>query len=237
MHRSPRLFAQFARWHIWLGWLIGLPVLMWMVTGLVMVARPIDEVRGEHLRAAANQVDTSLPPGIALPPALDLTGREVERIEIVAPDGTPVLLATYRDGGVRRFDPVSGAALERLDAAAAERIALLGLADSRQPVTSRFFAASDVPFDFRRPMPVWQVTTQDGTHVYVGADTARVEAVRTRWWRVFDWMWGLHIMDLQTREDTSHPILIAFAALAALGSLIGCVLLFRRRRARVTTHG
>ena len=37
---------RYARWHIWLGWVVGLPVLMWTVTGLFMVARPIDEVRG-----------------------------------------------------------------------------------------------------------------------------------------------------------------------------------------------
>ena len=41
---------------------------------------------------------------------------------------------------------------------------------------------------------------------------------------------GLHIMDLQTREDTSHPILIIFAALSVFGALMGTVLLFRRRR-------
>ena len=40
-------------------------------------------------------------------------------------------------------------------------------------------------------------------------------------------------MDLEAREDTSHPILIAFAALSLIGSLVGCVLLFRRRKARI----
>ena len=34
-----RLMLRFARWHIWLGWVVALPVLMWLVTGLVMVAR------------------------------------------------------------------------------------------------------------------------------------------------------------------------------------------------------
>ena len=43
-------------------------------------------------------------------------------------------------------------------------------------------------------------------------------------------MWGLHIMDLQTREDTSHPILIGSAAIALLGSILGFVMLFTRRR-------
>ena len=97
------------------------------------------------------------------------------------------------------------------------------------------FAAEDVPFDFRRPLPVWQVALEDGTHVYVGTETGAIEAVRTRWWRLFDFVWGLHIMDLETREDTSHPILILFAALGVVGSLLGCILMFRRRKARVRT--
>jgi nitrate reductase gamma subunit len=36
-------------------------------------------------------------------------------------------------------------------------------------------------------------------------------------------------MDLQTREETSHPILIAFAALAGIGVMIGVILLPWRR--------
>jgi hypothetical protein len=39
-------------------------------------------------------------------------------------------------------------------------------------------------------------------------------------------------MDLSEREDTSHPVLILFAALSLVGALIGCVLMFRRRKAR-----
>ena len=40
-------------------------------------------------------------------------------------------------------------------------------------------------------------------------------------------------MDLQTREDTSHPVLIIFAALAVIGALLGTILMFRRRKARI----
>jgi hypothetical protein len=57
-----------------------------------------------------------------------------------------------------------------------------------------------------------------------------VLATRTRFWRAYDFMWGLHIMDLQTREETSHPVLIIFAALAGLGVVIGLILLPWRRR-------
>ena len=228
---------RLARWHIWLGWLTGLPLVMWTVTGLVMVARPIETVRGTHLRADTSQIDKSLPAQFALPAALDLSGRTIERIEIAAPDGVPLVWATQADGSVQRYDARTGRALPRLSMREAQGIAVAGTTipgvQAGSPPPARFFEADDVPFDFRRPMPVWQVAMPDGTHVYVGADTARIEAVRTRWWRVFDFVWGLHIMDLETREDTSHPILILFAALGAIGSIIGCVLLFRRRKARI----
>ena len=39
----------FAKWHIWLAWLTGIPILKWVVTGLIMVSKPIEEVRGTHL--------------------------------------------------------------------------------------------------------------------------------------------------------------------------------------------
>ena len=46
-------------------------------------------------------------------------------------------------------------------------------------------------------------------------------------------MWGLHIIDPAGREDTHNPFVIGFGVLATLGALLGCILLFRRRKARV----
>jgi uncharacterized iron-regulated membrane protein len=39
------------RWHVWLGWLVGVPLLLWTLSGLAMVVRPIEEVRGAELLA------------------------------------------------------------------------------------------------------------------------------------------------------------------------------------------
>ncbi len=40
------MMRRLAKWHIWLGWLVGVPLVMWTLTGLVMVSRPIETVRG-----------------------------------------------------------------------------------------------------------------------------------------------------------------------------------------------
>ena len=220
---------KFAKWHIWLGWLVGFPTLMWMVTGLYMAAKPIEEVRGNHLR-----VEQAVQPLVL--PGSALAGAEfpIRDMRAMMQDGRAVAILTGMDGSIRRIDMQSGTALPALSANDARRIVAEQIKGGEKVRTVTAFDADNVPFDFRRSMPVWQVALEDGAHIYVGRDTGQIEAVRTRWWRGFDFMWGLHIMDLRTREDTSHPILILFAILGVLGAMLGCILMFRRRKARVT---
>lgn len=222
------MMQRFAKWHIWLGWLVGVPIVMWMATGLFMAAKPIEQVRGEHLR-----VEQAIEPLIL--PGSALAGEEfpIREMRVVMHNGQAVAILTGMDGSVRRVDMQSGAALPALTANDARLLVAERIKGGDKVKSVRSFEANEVPFDFRRPIPVWQVALDGGTNVYVGRETGQIEAVRTRWWRGFDFMWGLHIMDLSEREDTSHPILILFAALGLLGSLLGSVLMFRRRKARV----
>jgi len=219
---------RFATWHIWLGWLVGIPILMWMVSGLFMAARPIEEVRGNHLRVATDPPALSLPPDMV--PEID---QPLKEMRAFMQDGRAVMMLIAIDGSITRFDLESRTPLPSVDEARARSIVAEQIVGGSNVSTVRLFEANAAPFDFRRSFPVWQVVLDEGTHVYVGRDTDQIEAVRTRWWRAFDFMWGLHIMDLRTREDTSHPILIIFAGLGVLASAFGCILMFRRRKARV----
>lgn len=220
---------RLAKWHIWLGWLVGVPIVMWTATGLFMVAKPIEEVRGEHLRLPVPEQALVLEDS-----ALATPEAQLREMRVVMQDGRAVALLTTLDGVTTRVDVASGQPYPALDAADARALAARRIVGGDKVESVTFFEADDVPFDFRRPMPVWQVALEDGTHVYVGRDTGQIEAVRTSWWRGFDFMWGLHIMDLSEREDTSHPILILFAALSLIGAIFGSILMFRRRKARVT---
>lgn len=220
---------KLAKWHIWLGWLVGVPIAMWLATGLFMVARPIEAVRGDQLRREVPAQQALTIPGSTLAAA----DTSLAEMHVTMQDGRAVAVLTGLDGSVRRVDFASGAPLPPLDAAAARALVTTRIIGGDQVERVTLFPADKVPFDFRRPLAVWQVALADGTNVYVGRDTGNIEAVRTRWWRAFDFAWGLHIMDLSEREDTSHPVLIIFAALSLTGALIGCVLMFRRRKARV----
>lgn len=217
------IMRTLARWHIWLGWLVGVPIAMWLATGLFMVSRPIEEVRGDHLRVKPAPI-----------PVL-VDGSRLSEMRIVSQGDRTVAILTSLDGEVRRIDYTTGAELPPLDAAAARELVAARIIGGDKVERVTFFPRDRTPFDFRRSVEVWQVALADGTNVYVGSDTGEIEAIRTRWWRAFDLAWGLHIMDLSEREDTSHPVLILFAALSLSGALIGCVLMFRRRKARPRT--
>lgn len=223
-----RPMQSLARWHIWLGWLVGVPIVLWLASGLFMTLKPLSEVRGEHLRISA-----------PAPAPLVLEGSDIanedaqlKELRVTMQEGRAVAILTTLDGITTRVDFATGEPLAPLTAADARALVAKTIVGGNAVESVTFFNADQVPFDFRRALPVWRVALNDGTHVYAGRDTGAIEAVRTRWWRWFDFAWGLHIMDLSQREDNSHPILIGFAGLSLIGAVMGCILMFRRRKAR-----
>jgi len=220
-----RIMRRLARWHVWLGWLIGVPIVIWTLSGLVMVARPIEEVRGEHLRAAPAAIE---PAGLVLP---RLTA-PVRAVELADQPRGIAWIVTEADGGRFRYSARDGGVIAPVTQAEARAIAERAFSGAAPLETLSYLPADLAPLDLRTPVASWQARFADGTNLYVEDATGQVLAIRTRWWRIFDFAWGLHIMDLQTREDTHHPVLIIFAVLASAGSLLGCTLLFRRRKVR-----
>jgi len=221
-----RIMPLFARLHIWLGWLIGVPILLWTVSGLVMVARPIEDVRGENLRAEAAPIATDQ---LVFPNRMGA----VREVTLVRQADGPAWIVTEADGGRYRYSASDGSLIPPVIASEAQRIALASYAGEAQLEAVTYFPADVAPIDLRSPVNSWQAHFSDGTNFYIDGSTGELLAVRTGWWRVYDFMWGLHIMDLETREDTSHPVLILFAGLSVAGALMGIVLLFRRRKARL----
>jgi hypothetical protein len=224
--------SKLRRWHIWLAWVAAIPVLLWVVSGLVMVARPIEEVRGEGLLAPAKPmriVGTPIPPRIA---GVPLTSLSLDQRA-----AGPRWVVKLPDGTTRLADPRTGMLLPALSAADAAREVQARYTGAAPVRSVKRTSSNDPPLDLRRPIAAWQVTMADGTRFYVDAASGQIVATRTRWWRFYDLMWGLHIMDLKTREDTHNPLVIGFALAALALSVLGAVILpmtIKRKRGRLT---
>lgn len=219
---------QLRRWHIWLGWIVGLPFLAWTVSGLVMVARPIEVVRGTDLLGPAPALPSGLVP---VPPAVG--ARPVASMALEQRPQGPRWIVRYQDGAARLADAATGRLLPPLAAAEAVRLVEARYAGKARVAAVDRTSADDPPLELRRKIETWRVTMDDDTRFYVNAATGEIVATRTAWWRVFDLMWGLHIMDLETREDTSNPLVIGFGIIALVTTLLALVMLpltIRRRR-------
>lgn len=212
--------SRLRRYHIWIGWAVALPVLFWVISGLVMVWKPIEEVRGTDLLRPPAPVRLAGPP---IPP--NIAGVPLESFELRQRAAGPRWVIKLPDGTTRLADPLTGLLLPPISAA-----------DARREVEARYAGGSavraisrtskdDPPLDLRRPVATWQVTMDDGAHFYVDAGSGEILATRTRWWRFYDLMWGLHIMDLETREDTHNPLIISLGVATLAMSMLGVILL------------
>jgi hypothetical protein len=212
--------SRLRRWHVWLGWLVGLPFLFWTTSGLVMVAKPIEEVRGEHLVSQPEPLNLA---GTLIVPRIE--GRAVKSLILEQRADGMRWKVTFADGESRLADPATGRLLPRLGAAEATRELMARYIGGAKVVETSRVDADAPPLEFRRAINAWRIRMSDDSHFYVDAGSGEVIARRTSWWRFYDFMWGLHIMDLQGREDMHNPWVVSFASLSLGMVLLAFVLL------------
>lgn len=220
---KPAFWARKA--HKWIGLVIGVQALLWMVSGLYMTVISIDVIHGDHLAhgsAAPLSTSTSyLPPSQLAASNPDLVGFRLKHVLDRA------VYEVRTDTGATLVDAVTGEAWGPLDESQARRIAeslyqgdakLISLAlltEAPQEVASR-------------PVPMWQARFGDrgNTTLYISPNTGELLAKRHELWRWFDFLWMLHIMDYEAREDVNNTLLRVAAAIGFVFALSGVWLLF-----------
>lgn len=214
--------------HRWLGLLMALQIIAWMASGLYFSLFPIAEIRGEHLTRSADSLPPSAMAAAGIPMAVEhaldrhFDGPwSLSSFSLAQVDGE-VFWRVSGESRESRFTrlvttktPKVVPALDRQDAAKTAENWLL------QPARVIHVEWVDPTpgTDYRgHHGPAWKVDFEheEGLSLYLHPWTGEVLARRTNRWRVFDFLWMLHIMDYDTRDDFNHPLLLA----AALGGLI-----------------
>ncbi len=232
-----RFHIAASKLHKWLALIIGVQLLIWFASGLLMSWWPIDEIHGDHL--VDRKTVEMLPAGLRLAdPAgyLGDAGMQAERITLRMLNGRAVAEVSGA-GKIRLFDATTGAALPPVDAQLATEIAQKAWRGSE--ASAKVAAVTSASTEYRGALPAWRVSfaDPDNTSLFVASETGQITAVRTGTWRLYDFVWGLHIMDWQNHENFNSWWLLGFATRGLLLGLAGTVLLFMRwplrRRRRV----
>jgi uncharacterized iron-regulated membrane protein len=216
--------------HKWVGLIVGLQILAWMASGLFMTWFPIEQVRNEHLireaplRALQQSVDlttasdalATLSIPISRLELVDIAGRWMWRIDS---NGKPHAL----------IDIATGRVVSPLGEAAAREIAAADYAGGGK-IVSAALIEKEAPIEYRSTLPVWQFVYDDAdeTHLYVAPLTGKVVARRSGLWRVYDFLWSLHIMDYTTRDDFNNWPVVIMSLLGLALTITGIGLLVYR---------
>jgi len=119
--------------------------------------------------------------------------------------------------------------LEKLDLESAMQI--IEEETTLQPQTIEIIEEPKRGSEYRgRNLPLYKVVSlsNEGKEINVYQDpfTGEIVAIRSAQWRIWDLMWGLHIMDWVDRENIDNLLLKVFSFLALLTSISGITLFF-----------
>jgi uncharacterized iron-regulated membrane protein len=215
------------RMHRYLGVLLGIQFLFWTIGGLYFSWSNMDDVHGDPQKKAPPQYRADLAfvsPSIALTnlktkikidsvlniSLIDILGKPNYRIEFLHGRHHKMFQLADAQTGVLR-DPLS---IEEATALAKQQF-------NGNPIVKSIEEIKNVRADHEyreNYLPAVAVTFKDptATTVYVATELGIVTKYRNTKWRIFDFLWMLHTMDYQSRDNIGNWLLRAFSVFGLL---------------------
>jgi uncharacterized iron-regulated membrane protein len=220
------LSHQLRRAHKWLALVCGLQLLLWLFSGAYMVLMDIDYIHGDTIVTQKSEYLDPSKLNIDMA-ALVAQHPDASQIKLIGIEGVPLYQITAGTENVYingQTGSLVGTITKEQAMVQARRYYL-----GNSHVSDAEFISTTPPAELSpRLLPVWRVNFADSinTSLYLSASTGMLVTKRHDFWRLFDIMWMLHIMDYDTREDIHNPLLTIMASLALLTALAGLALVY-----------
>ena len=113
-----------------------------------------------------------------------------------------------------------------------EAISIVKKNTKLEPKSAEIVDKPEAGSEFRgRTLPLYRVVSEnqmgEEINVYLNIYSGEILAIRSAAWRLWDLMWGFHIMDWQERKNIDNLLLKIFSILALISSLTGILLFFK----------
>jgi uncharacterized iron-regulated membrane protein len=213
--------------HKWFGLIVGLQLLIWLATGLYMVVVNIDFIHGDPLVKNMRQVIVVPEPASYSVASLRARYKDITQIALKPFMGkTFYAITTVK----MRYlvDPATGALESPLSEATAREVARYHFAGSAAVINATLIN-SNPPMEIQtRGLPLWRIDFDDrfATSFYIDPYDGSLVTRRHQYWRIFDFMWMLHIMDYEDRSDAHNLLLITAQTTGLTFAITGLWLLF-----------
>ena len=209
--------------HKYLSLIISIQLLLWTVSGIYFAFNKIELVSGEQYLLENQAEDLNLEEVEITFTAKNLSF--IKRLDMW-------IIKAETDSGLIYSD-LSGKNLEALDEEGAKEV--VKRKTNLRPLEAFRIDKQEKRAEYRgRDLPLYKVTTSasDGINVYVDAFSGAVTAIRSDSWRIWDFLWGAHIIDYRERDNINNFLLKFFSILALISALSGIALFFKTLRLR-----
>lgn len=206
--------------HKYLSFFISIQLLLWTVSGIYFAFNKIENVRGEQYRLQSpfkysfKNIEFEIPEATSA-----VVKKRLDKTIITASTKT----------GMRYFDE-EGDPLKKISFDEAKQI----VAENTllKPIAVEEVSEPKKGSEYRgRQLPIYKVTTRNANdkeiNAYLNIFSGDIVAIRSAQWRIWDLMWGFHIMDWQERDNIDNILLKIFSVLALISSLSGILLFFK----------
>lgn len=206
--------------HKYLSFFISLQLLLWTISGIYFAFNKIELIRGsQYLIKTPTIIDLS-EVTFTIPGSTSISVKK--RLD------KTIVIAQTSDGETY-FDS-KGASLEKMTRESVKNI--VKDKTTLTPLEIVEISSSERGAEFRGGgLPVYKVKTANDEgeliNVYVNIHSGQVLAIRSDQWRIWDLMWGLHIMDWIDRDTIDNLFLKIFSILALISSISGLLLFFK----------
>jgi len=207
--------------HKYLSLFISLQLLLWTASGIYFAYNKIENVRGEQYREQTSfSVDLSkINFEVEDISTLSFANRLNERVVVI------------RDTKGKKYFDFDGNLIDKISFEDALKV--VRTKTNLSPLSVEEVTEAKKRAEYRgRDLPIYRVVStnkqNEEINVYVNPYSGDISAVRSTQWRIWDLLWGFHIMDWQDRDNIGNIFLKIFSVLALLSAITGIVLFFKK---------
>ena len=206
--------------HKYLSFFISLQLFLWTISGIYFAFNKIELVRGEQYR-----LTESFPVNFN---EVNFSRSDVYQIKAIKRLDEIIFVVNASKG--TEYLNALGTPVSKLSKS--EVFEIVSSSSTLEPIDLEEITESSKGSEFRgRDLPLYKVTSLNDKdkkiNLYLNVFSGEITAVRSLQWRIWDLMWGFHIMDWQTRDKINNIFLKIFSILALVSSISGILLFFR----------
>lgn len=235
MISKAKLQRYVRKGHRYLGLFLGIQFLAWTVGGLYFSWTNIDQIRGENLRADKKALPIQMQ-NASLGILLDSLQKNEPQIAFKNIQVVEILdKAFYQihsekpQKKVLLFEMKSLLPKLPLNEQEAKEVAQKSLKNPSEIVKTEYLTTTNGHHEYReKPLPAYAITFEapNNTTVYVSTELGTVQSYRNNAWRIFDFLWMLHVMDFESRDNINNWLLRIFSLIGLITIFSGFLLFF-----------